>query len=88
MAAGRPVIASRVGGLPELVVDGETGLLVPPGDAKALSHALAHLLGDAELRTRMGQAAKQRSRQFRAQTVVPRIEQIYQQLACSGSAVR
>jgi glycosyltransferase involved in cell wall biosynthesis len=60
MAAGRPVVASSVGGLRDLVVDGETGLLVPPGDVAALRAALEQLLGDAGLRARLGGAARER----------------------------
>jgi glycosyltransferase involved in cell wall biosynthesis len=60
MAAGRPVVASAVGGLRDLVVDGETGLLVPPGDVAALRAALERLLGDAGLRARLGRAARER----------------------------
>jgi glycosyltransferase involved in cell wall biosynthesis len=60
MASGRPVVASAVGGLRDLVVDGETGLLVPPGDVTALRAALQRLLGDAELRGRLGRAARDR----------------------------
>jgi glycosyltransferase involved in cell wall biosynthesis len=63
MAHGRPVVASAVGGLLDLVVDGETGLLVPPGDVGALRAALERLLGDAELRRRMGDAARARIRE-------------------------
>jgi glycosyltransferase involved in cell wall biosynthesis len=62
MAAGRPVVASAVGGLKDLVVDGETGLLVPPGDAPALRAALERLLGDRALRERLGAAARERAR--------------------------
>ena len=62
MAHGRPVVASGVGGFLDLVVDGETGLLVPPGDAGALRAALERLLGDADLRRRMGAAARKRIR--------------------------
>jgi glycosyltransferase involved in cell wall biosynthesis len=54
MAAGLPVVSSRVGGVPELVVDGETGLLVPPGDPAAMSAALGRLVADADLRRRLG----------------------------------
>lgn len=61
MACGTPVIASRVGGIPELVADGETGLLVPPGDETALADALVALLGDAPRRERMGEKARARS---------------------------
>ncbi|HLK10440.1 MAG TPA: glycosyltransferase family 4 protein [Candidatus Binatia bacterium] len=60
MAAGRPVVASRVGGLGEVVLDGETGLLVPPGDAAALAAALARLGADPALRARLGAAGRAR----------------------------
>jgi glycosyltransferase involved in cell wall biosynthesis len=59
LAHGRPVVATRVGGLVEAVLDGETGLLVPPRDPSALRTALEQLLGDAELRARMGAAARE-----------------------------
>ncbi|HEX2292929.1 MAG TPA: glycosyltransferase, partial [Gaiellaceae bacterium] len=60
MAAGLPVVASRVGGIPELVVDGETGLLVDPGRPDRLAAALARLLEDAALRRRLGAAGRAR----------------------------
>lgn len=63
MAHGRPVVASAVGGLLDLVVDGETGLLVPPRDVGALRAALERLLGDGELRRRLGEAARERIRE-------------------------
>jgi glycosyltransferase involved in cell wall biosynthesis len=63
MAAGRPVVASAVGGLLDLVADGETGLLVSPRDVPALRAALERLLRDAELRRRMGTAARERIRE-------------------------
>jgi glycosyltransferase involved in cell wall biosynthesis len=56
-ANGRPVVASRVGGLPDVVRDGETGVLVPPGDPGALAQAIAALLDDPAAQTRMGGAA-------------------------------
>jgi glycogen(starch) synthase len=62
MAHGRPVVASAVGGLLDLVTDGETGLLVPPRDVVALRAALERLLGDSELRRRLGAAARERVR--------------------------
>jgi glycosyltransferase involved in cell wall biosynthesis len=64
MAYGRPVVASAVGGLLDLVVDGETGLLVPPGDVHALREALERLVGDADLRSRLGTAARERAREL------------------------
>jgi D-inositol-3-phosphate glycosyltransferase len=62
MAHGRPVVASAVGGLLDLVVHEETGLLVPPGDVAALRAALAQLLADRDLRRRMGDAGRARAR--------------------------
>ena len=62
MAAGLPVVASRVGGVPELVEDAETGFLVPPEDPPALTRALARLLEDQALRRRLGDAGRQRAR--------------------------
>mgnify|MGYP000997476360 CR=1 FL=1 len=61
MAAGRPVVASRTGGLARIVADGETGLLTPPGDAAALADALARLLDDPALRARLGAAGRARA---------------------------
>lgn len=60
MAAGRPVLASRVGGLVEGVIDGQTGTHVPPRDAVALGAALTSMLGDDDLRRRHGEAAQAR----------------------------
>jgi glycosyltransferase involved in cell wall biosynthesis len=63
MAAGLPVVASRVGGLPEQVVDGVTGVLVEPGDPEDLAEALAGLVADRELRRRLGAAGRARAEQ-------------------------
>lgn len=60
MAHGRPVVATRVGGIPQLVQDGETGYLVEPGDPAALRAALVRLLADPQLRAVMGAAARDR----------------------------
>jgi glycosyltransferase involved in cell wall biosynthesis len=61
MAAGLPVVATAVGGVPELVVDGETGLLVPPGNAEALEAAVRKVVEDGALRRRMGVAGRRRA---------------------------
>ncbi len=63
MAYGRPVVATAVGGLPDAVEDGVTGLLVPPGDPAALRAALERLLGDRELRERFGDRARTRAQE-------------------------
>jgi glycosyltransferase involved in cell wall biosynthesis len=81
MLMGRPVIASRIGGLPDLVVNGATGLLVPPGDAMALRQAIQRLLADAALRERLGRAGRARARLFTASAVLPRLEAIYREVA-------
>jgi len=60
MAAARPVIASRVGGVPEIVRDGRDGLLVPPGDTEALAGAILRVLGDPDLAARLGRAGRER----------------------------
>ena len=80
MMMGKPVIASRIGGLTDVVVDGETGYLVPPGDPQALRKAIQCLLDDPALREHMGNMAKQRVVEFQAKAVVPRIEQVYHEL--------
>src|SRR5262249_2513180 len=59
-AAGVPVVASRVGGLPELIADGQTGLLFPPGDENALARALLAILGNPSLAQRLTQAGSYR----------------------------
>jgi glycosyltransferase involved in cell wall biosynthesis len=61
MAAGVPVVATAVGGVPELVSDAETGILVPPRDPAALARALGALAADADLRERMGEAGRRRA---------------------------
>jgi glycosyltransferase involved in cell wall biosynthesis len=72
MAHGRPVVATAVGGLAEAVVGGETGLLVEPGDADALRSAIERLLGDADLRARLGAAGRERALGLYARDVAAR----------------
>jgi glycosyltransferase involved in cell wall biosynthesis len=73
MASARPVVSTSLAGIPELVVDGQTGILVSPGDVPALTQALEQLLRDGELRLRYGRAGRARIEQhFRIQqTVAP-----------------
>ncbi len=76
-AAGKPIVASDIGGLTDVVIDGETGLLVQPGNREALATAMRALLSDAGLRGRMGGAARLRANDFGADAVVPRFEEAY-----------
>lgn len=78
MSAGRPVIASRTGGIIDIVADGETGLLVQPGDPLALRQAIERLVADAALRNHMGQAAQRKFKDFEVSALVPRFERVYQ----------
>jgi glycosyltransferase involved in cell wall biosynthesis len=79
MAIGRPLVGTRNGGIPDLIDDGRTGILVPPGDPVALGHALQRLLASPELRRRMSDAARLKFEGFTARSVVPRIEQVYRE---------
>jgi len=83
MAMGRPVIGSRIGGITQQIVDGETGYLVAPGDSEALKKALERLLEDTEIRERMGQAAKEKVKEFYASSVVAQVEEIYEEVLSS-----
>lgn len=79
MAAERPVVASAVGGVPEIVVDGETGLLVPVGDASALADAIHRLLRDPELARRMGARGRDRASDlFSVDRMVRQHERLYE----------
>ena len=80
-AAGKPAIVSDIGGLSDVVVDGETGLLVEPGDPAALRAALERMLADGEMRAGMGRAAQDRARLFSPEAVVPMFEDAYRAAA-------
>lgn len=80
MAVGRPVVATRVGGVPEVVRHGREGLLVPFPDSAALAEAVTCLLLDRELRRSMGEAARRRAAQFDLRVAVGRIEDRYEDL--------
>src|SRR6185312_12150781 len=88
MASGLPVVATRAGALPEIVVDGETGILVERGDHEGLAAAISRLLADARLRERMGNAGRERVRQlFTWERAVSRLEELYDGVV-HGSAPR
>jgi glycosyltransferase involved in cell wall biosynthesis len=85
MAMTRPVVAFGHGALPEIVVDGKTGVLVRPTDEQALSDAILQLLRDPDMRTRVGAAARTRvERQFTAERMVAAVSSVYRDMASEG----
>ena len=81
MCFGCPSVARAVGGIPEVMVAGETGLLVPTGDADALARAVESLIQDAPRRAELGAAAQRRARErFSADAIVPRYEELYRRV--------
>jgi len=81
MAMGKPVVASRVGGIPDLVEHGVNGYLIRPGDVKGLEHAVFKILDDPSLARRMGREGRKRiSDRFSAATMVESIERVYREL--------
>jgi len=81
MAASKPVVASAVGGNKEVVIHGETGLLVPPADPTALATAIQSILSDPGFAARLAAAGNERvQKQFSAETMVGKITQIYDEL--------
>ena len=81
MAAGRPIVASAVGPIPEIVVDGETGLLVPPGDPDALARAVVRVLRAPDLAAHLGRAGRARvEAHFGLDGMVARTDALYQEL--------
>jgi len=86
MERARPVIAAEIGGLGELVRDGETGILVPPGEAEPLTEAIVRLAGDLELARRMGEAGRQRAlHRFLQTSCTERTELLYEEALTSAS---
>jgi glycosyltransferase involved in cell wall biosynthesis len=80
MSKGRAVIGTTPGGHTDMIVHGQTGFLVPPGDVDALSIAMLQLITDPDLRAQMGQAARERAQLFTASVAVPAFEQYYRDL--------
>jgi glycosyltransferase involved in cell wall biosynthesis len=89
MAAGKPVVATRVGGIPELVDDGVHGLLVERRDPVGLADALARLFRDGTLRARLGEQARARQRrEFHIDVMVSRVQALYEELLRAGARSR
>jgi glycosyltransferase involved in cell wall biosynthesis len=87
MAAGRPVVATRVGGVPEVVRDGGEGILVPPGDPEALAAAMVTVLVDSDLQARLGEAARRRAADFDIRRTVRRHEEVYARLLAPADRI-
>jgi glycosyltransferase involved in cell wall biosynthesis len=85
MESARPIVATRVGGVPDLIEDGVNGLLVDPGDEAALAAAIGRMLADPEAARRMGEAARERRRrEFTVDLMVRRFEALYERLSNGG----
>jgi len=89
MASGLPVVATRVGGVPDMVREGEDGFLVDPGNSEALAEALAKLLGSPELRRAMSSSARKRAEErFDLPGLRQRLRELYMEAAASRSRAR
>jgi glycosyltransferase involved in cell wall biosynthesis len=88
MASGKPVVATDIGGMPDLIDDGTTGVLVPPGDVASLARAMQHMLDNRDLIARMGFGSLAKAEQLKASSVIPRIERVYQDVQLEREAAR
>jgi glycosyltransferase involved in cell wall biosynthesis len=87
MAAGKPVIASNIGGIPDLVKHGRTGILVPPADEDKLAGAIARLVNNPKEARRMGELARIHSQRFSLETMIEKIDEIYDDLIFSPKKI-
>ena len=85
MAASLPIVATKVCGIPEVLGEGEAGLLVEAGSASALAQGIEKLLLDPELRVQLGKAAQERSRRYSVEAMLQKIEALYRQLLITPS---
>jgi glycosyltransferase involved in cell wall biosynthesis len=83
---GLPVVATRAGGMPEVVEDGRTGILVPVGDAASFAEAILRLASDPACRRTMGEAGRERAlRLFSAEAMVNGVIRVYRELSGEGN---
>jgi len=80
MASGKAVVSTAIGGIPDLVDHGETGVLAAPGDAGSLAAAMRTLIDDANLRQRMASQGLRKVETLKAKAVIPRIEKFYERI--------
>jgi glycosyltransferase involved in cell wall biosynthesis len=86
MAAGKAIVATRVGGMPEALDEGRAGRLVPPGDPGAMAEALVGLLQSPAERQTLGQAARERARaRYRLEDMVARVAELYASAVAAGA---
>jgi glycosyltransferase involved in cell wall biosynthesis len=85
MAAGLPIVASRVCSIPEVLAEGEAGYLVEPASALSLAHGIETLLRDPELRNRLTKAARERAQRYSVEVMLQKIQILYQDLLESGN---
>jgi glycogen synthase len=78
MQAALPIVASRTGGIPDVIEDGVNGLLVPPGEPKALARAIDHILSDGDLARRLSEGAYERGKDYDWEVLAERILRVYQ----------
>ncbi len=84
MASGCSLISTSTGGIVDMIVDEQSGLLVAPGDAQALADAIARLLASGDLRAVLAAGARERVREFTASAVVERLETVYRRVAVAA----
>ena len=84
LAMGKPVVASNVGGIPDLVVSGENGILVPPADGNALFEAITTLYANPERRKRMGERGRETATGYSVERMIHKIDRLYTRLIGSG----
>jgi glycosyltransferase involved in cell wall biosynthesis len=85
MALGKPIVASAVGGVPELLAHGSAGRLVPPGNARALAEAICALLRDPSHARELGEVGRRRAVRYGAQAMVESLAQVYRDVMSDGA---
>ena len=80
MACGIPIVASKVGGIPEIVKDGENGLLVPPRDSEALADAIIYLLENEDIREKMGKNGRKKGENYSWERIAEETEKVYEEV--------
>jgi starch synthase len=88
MALGKPIVATRVGGIPELLGHGEAGVLVPPGDPAALAEAICRLIQDPDRARAIGEAGRRRVPRYSADAMVKRLVRLYRELVQGNAEAR